>query len=116
MAQKVLVQLVDDLDGGEADDTVTFGLDGTDYEMDLSDDNAKRLRESLVEYIASARRLPKNAIGNGTRRGNSRKQTTAERAAYVREVREWARRNGKKVSGRGRIPVDIIEEYESSRG
>jgi hypothetical protein len=117
MAQKTIVQLIDDLDGTSSDsiETVTFGLDGAVYEIDLSDDNAETLRDNLAEFITSGRRTGGRAkrgtttpatagAGNGT--GRSREQTQA--------IREWACKNGHEVAERGRIPTSIIEAFEAA--
>jgi len=115
MAQKVDVRFVDDLDGSEASGTVTFALDGRAYEIDLSDDNAARLRDSLATFIPAARRT-------GSRRSRAQRSTTSEApAAPTRPSREataairtWARENGHEVSERGRIPKAVIEAYNSA--
>lgn len=115
MAQKVTVSLVDDLDGGVADETVEFGLDGTSYEIDLSNVNAVALRDALAGYVAHARRPG----SGGRRRSSTRAQAPAaappRRASVDREqnqaIREWARKRGMKVSDRGRIPADVLEAY-----
>jgi hypothetical protein len=106
MAQKVQVLLVDDLDGGEATETVSFSLDGTAYEIDLSSDNANKLRKDFQAYIDHARKG-----GGGGRRRRARTGPGRERSA---EIRAWARQRGHKVSERGRIPATIISEYEAS--
>jgi hypothetical protein len=106
MARKVQYLLVDDLDGGEAEETVSFALDGTSYEIDLSKKNAKALRDALATYVAAARRA-------GGRRGRSRGGRGAGRASDTAAIREWARSQGMKISDRGRIPADIIEKYEN---
>jgi Lsr2 len=107
MAQKVQVLLVDDLDGGEASETVSFSLDGTAYEIDLSADNAGKLRKDFAQYIDHARR---GGAGGGRRR-RARSGPGRERSA---EIRAWARQRGHKVSERGRIPATIINEYDAS--
>jgi Lsr2 len=115
MAQKVDVRFVDDLDGSEASGTVTFALDGRAYEIDLSDDNAARLRDSLATFIAAARRT-------GSRRSRPQRGTASEAPpAPTRPSREataairtWARENGHEVSERGRIPKAVIEAYNSA--
>lgn len=108
MAQKVTVSLVDDLDGNKADETVQFGLDGKNYEIDLSSSNAGKLREALQAYVTAARRP------GGRRRGAAASGGT-RRAAVDRDqnqaIREWARKRGMKVSDRGRIPADLVEAY-----
>jgi hypothetical protein len=115
MAQKVDVRFVDDLDGSEAAGTVSFALDGRAYEIDLSDDNASRLRDSLATFVAAARRT-------GTRRARSQRSGTWEApvapARPSREataaIRTWARENGHEVSERGRIPKAVVEAYQSA--
>jgi hypothetical protein len=112
MAQKVQILLVDDLDGGRADESVAFALDGTAYEIDLSADNAKRLREFLAPFIDGARRA--TAAEGADRRppspGQGRSAIDREKAA---RIRAWARSVGRGVSDRGRIPAAIVAEYES---
>ena len=114
MAQKVLVQLVDDLDGTSSSDiaTVTFGLDGVSYEIDLNEGNASNLRDHLSEFIASARRTGGRvkrgaAAGGSTGSGRNREQTQA--------IREWAKKNGHEVSDRGRIPAAVISAFEAAQ-
>jgi hypothetical protein len=114
MAQKVLVQLVDDLDGTSSNDisTVTFGLDGVSYEIDLNEDNANNLREHLAEYIASARRT-----GGRVRRGGSPVVSTGSgrNREQTQAIREWAKKNGHEVSDRGRIPAAVIDAFEAAQ-
>lgn len=110
MAQKVLVSLVDDLDGSEADETVEFGLDGISYQIDLSADNASELRDALAQYIEHARR------SGGRKRGAARPAAGVNRPATVdreqnQAIRAWARKNGFNVSDRGRIPTEVVEAY-----
>jgi hypothetical protein len=109
MAQKVQVLLVDDFDGGTADETVQFGIDGTAYEIDLSAANAAGLRDALAPYVAVARRV--GARGGTRRRGRAR---SSSGAGSAREVREWARENGYQVSERGRVPADVMEAYRAA--
>jgi hypothetical protein len=113
MAQKVTVSLVDDLDGSEAEETVEFGLDGASYQIDLSEDNAERLRDALAEYVDHARR------SGGRKRGATRpapgrpaRPATADREQN-QAIRAWARKQGMKVSDRGRIPSEVIDAYNS---
>lgn len=108
MAQKVHILLVDDLDGSDASETVTFGLDGTSYEIDLNDKNAAKLRDALAGYVGNGRRVA------GTRRGSTRKSSGATNLGpSAREVRDWARSNGFKVPDRGRIPGDVREAFDA---
>ncbi len=113
MAQKVLVQLVDDLDGTSAQDvsTVLFGLDGVSYEIDLSETNAERLRESLTEYVNSARRIG-GRIKRGARPAQSGKGSGSGEAS---QIREWALQNGFELAGRGRIPSHVVEAYKEAQ-
>lgn len=112
MAQKVLVSLVDDIDGSEADETVEFGLDGISYQIDLSSENAEELRDALAQYVEHARRAGgrKRAVGRP-----SAKAAVARPASVDREqnqaIRAWARKNGFQVSDRGRIPSEVVEAY-----
>ncbi|HVF19823.1 MAG TPA: Lsr2 family protein [Mycobacteriales bacterium] len=116
MAQKINVTLVDDIDGGEAAETVEFALDGTRYEIDLSAQNAQGLRDALAQYVAAARRAGRGAgapssSSNGRR---SRRGSTSMDRSQVQHVRQWARDNGLKVSERGRISADILEKYQAA--
>jgi hypothetical protein len=108
MATHTTTILVDDLDGGEAAETVRFGLDGRDYDIDLSDVNAKTIRDTLAPFVANARKVggrPTRAQVNGGGR-SSREETAA--------IRAWARQNGHELSDRGRIPKAVIEAYQAS--
>jgi hypothetical protein len=108
MAQKVSIILVDDIDGGEASETVQFGLDGTSYEIDLSDTNAQSLREALSGYVGHARK-----VGSG-RRTNRRPSAGESSGVNAKDVRAWARENGHDVPERGRIPADVREAYDAA--
>ncbi|MEU7525973.1 Lsr2 family protein [Saccharothrix sp. NPDC042600] len=115
MAQKVLVQLIDDLDGNPTDDgeTVSFGLDGVTYEIDLRPENAKMLRDNLADFVAGARRSggrAKRRAATTTRRVVPEARTKEQTKA----IRDWARSNGYELADRGRIPVNIIEEFEAA--
>ncbi|HET7432685.1 MAG TPA: Lsr2 family protein [Nocardioides sp.] len=105
MAQKVHITLEDDLDGGDATETVAFGLDGRSYEIDLNDKNAKALRDALATYVAAARRA-----GGRASRAKGRTQV----GASAREIRDWARSSGHNVPDRGRIPSDVREAFEAA--
>ena len=109
MAQKVTVLLVDDIDGGSADETVSFSLDGVSYEIDLSNKNAKAFRDSFAQYVGQARRVGGRASSG--RGGRGRRRSGDNRTA---EIREWARQNGHKVNERGRIPASVVEAYEKA--
>lgn len=108
MAQKVTVQLVDDLDGGTADETVNFAIDGTAYEIDLSTSNATKLRDAFAQYVGAGRRVgSRPTAGRTVGRGSGRR-----RDSNVAQIREWARENGHKVNDRGRISREIMAAYE----
>lgn len=108
MAQRVNVVLVDDLDGSDATGTVNFGLDGTSYEIDLSDENAAKLREALAVYVGHARRT-----GSARKRGGGQPSSTARNAngPSASEIRAWARENGWDVPERGRVSAEVREAY-----
>ncbi|HZS20890.1 MAG TPA: Lsr2 family protein [Pseudonocardiaceae bacterium] len=111
MAQKIVVSLVDDLDGGKADETVEFSLDGKNYEIDLSDDHATAFRDALATYVAAGRR-PGRA-GRGRARTVAGGTSTGERERN-QAIRYWARTQGMKVSERGRIPSEVIDAYDEA--
>lgn len=121
MAEKVIRKLLDDMeqDEVEADGTVTFGLDGKDYEIDLSHRNATKLRGHLQPFIEAARaagtpprvRRASNHKSNHTHNGASGYNTQ-----QLKAIREWARRNGyPDLGSKGRIPASIITAFESSK-
>jgi Lsr2 len=105
MARKITVELQDDLDGGPADETVRFGLDGSEYEIDLSKKNAAAFRRKLAPFIDHARKA-----GRGQRRRLGRTAAGRERTG---DIRAWARDQGIAVSERGRIPASVVEQYQA---
>ena len=107
MASRTLIVFEDDVDGGKADETVRFGLDGATYEIDLSDRNADRLRQALTPYLDAARKTG----GRSTmKRGLKRSPVAVD----TRAVRAWAASNGVSVSNHGRIPADIVQQYRAA--
>lgn len=106
MAQRVEIILIDDIDETPADEKVRFGLDGTNYEIDLSSDNAVRLREALAPYVGAAR-----VVTDRRPRSTSRAASAASGASAT-EIRTWAAQNGYEVSSRGRVPAHIRKAYE----
>lgn len=111
MAQRVQVLLVDDLDGGVADTTVSFALDGTAYEIDLSEENAAKLRDGFAAWTAHARR----ASGSGRKASGTRRAAgTTARRGDLNAIREWGRANGFKVSDRGRVSGDLQAAYDKA--
>ncbi|MFI7482459.1 Lsr2 family protein [Kocuria sp. M1R5S2] len=104
MAQSVQIILEDDLEGGPADQTVQFGLDGRHYEIDLSTTNAEKLREALRPFVASGRRAQnKPARTTGPRSSGGNPETA--------KIRAWAKENGYEVSDRGRVHQSIKDAY-----
>lgn len=103
MAQKVQVVLIDDIDGGPADETVRFALDGTTYEIDLSAANAARLRAAVAEFVGHGRKA--------SARTASRRPRAGGRSA---EIRAWAKEQGLAVNERGRIPADLAAKFEAA--
>jgi hypothetical protein len=107
MAQKVNVLLVDDIDGSDAEETIPFGLDGTHYEIDLNSEHAQELRGRLERYVKAARKV----TGSAGRPGQVR--STNANDARNKEIRNWARERELDVNDRGRIPADIVAQYEA---
>jgi hypothetical protein len=108
VAQKVTVTLVDDLSGGEADETVTFALDGKTYEIDLAGKNADKLRKALEPYVTAGRKT-----GSTRGRGKPGRQQGGDETAAIRA---WARENGFEVNDRGRVPGNIRDAYAKANG
>lgn len=108
MAQRVSIILEDDLDGSAAEETVTFALDGVGYEIDLNTKNASALRDALAPYVGHARRAAARRAGArpAATRGSGKRD--------LADVRDWARRNGHKVSDRGRISAEIQAAYDKA--
>ncbi|AZQ72362.1 MULTISPECIES: histone-like nucleoid-structuring protein Lsr2 [Streptomyces] len=104
MAQRVVVTLSDDIDGGEAAETVIFGIDGKSYEIDLNSANAKKLRGILEPYMAVGRKQ--------SRSGRVYRRTSV--APDPAAVRAWARSHGMEVPPRGRIPKKVYEAFNAA--
>jgi hypothetical protein len=115
MAQKVVVEIVDDLDGSVSAEvtTVNFALDGRSYEIDLNASNAQKLRTSLAEFVAAGRRAKPRRGGAVVVRASSTHDSGARERAHA--IREWASQAGHKVSDRGRIPAAVVEAYERAQ-
>ncbi|HLM88785.1 MAG TPA: Lsr2 family protein [Streptosporangiaceae bacterium] len=113
MAQKVQTLLIDDLDGGEADGTVRFGIDGADYEIDLSARHAEALRKALAPYLGAARRAP----GSAARRpGRTGRRAASAAAPDPTAVRGWAKSQGIDVKDRGRVPAELVAKFKAAAG
>ncbi len=112
MAQKIQTVFVDDLDGSEAEGTVRFGLDGSEYEIDLNADHAQALREALAPYVSAARR----AGGGATRRPARTVRRAPATGLNTTEVREWAKSQGIDVKDRGRVPAELVVKFKAATG
>ncbi|WP_189114515.1 histone-like nucleoid-structuring protein Lsr2 [Pilimelia terevasa] len=116
MARQTITVLTDDLDGGTADESVSFALDGVQYEIDLSAKNAEKLRKALAPYVDNATRVGRGGVvpgrrgrtvrGSGPAVGGGREQNKA--------IRDWAKQTGKDVSDRGRIPASVVAEFQAA--
>ncbi|MFD8494873.1 Lsr2 family protein [Amycolatopsis sp. NPDC059657] len=113
MAQKVLVEMIDDLDGETATQTVPFGLDGVTYEIDLSDTNATRLREALARFVDAGTRTGGRKIRLAT--GQTASVSSQLDREKSRRIREWALAQGYEVSARGRLAGEIVDAYETAQ-
>jgi len=116
MARKVQVILSDDLDENlSADETVSFSLDGTSYEIDLADKNAKEMRDVFSRYVSAARKVGRGSRASGGGGGGGRGRSTGGRMdrEQAGAIRDWARKNGHSVSDRGRIPASVVDAYEA---
>jgi len=116
MAKETITRLIDDLDKSEADETVKFGLDGVQYEIDLSAKNASKLREALRPYVEAGTKIGKLPGTVGRVSPSRRRSSQAADREQNRAIRQWARSQGKEISDRGRIPEEIVAEYHASAG
>ncbi len=118
MARRIVHQLVDDLDGTVLEigsgETVLFSLDGTAYEIDLTDDNAAALRASLAPYLAAARSISSSRTSTGSSGSSGRSNRRRTGQQDYSAIRSWAKSNGFKVSERGRVPASVLEAYEAA--
>ncbi|KXK59932.1 nucleoid-associated protein Lsr2 [Micromonospora rosaria] len=121
MAKQIIQKLIDDLDGGDADETVRFVLDGVQYEIDLSAAHAQQLRDAFAPYTAHGTKVGGGGIANGraarsgTTAGHSRGRASTDREQN-KAIRDWAKKAGKDISDRGRIPQDVVNEYHAKAG
>ncbi|MDF5752472.1 Lsr2 family protein [Spongiactinospora sp. TRM90649] len=112
MAKQIKEIFIDDLDGGEATSTTKFGLDGDEYEIDLSERNEETLRKALAPYINAARPVRRERVGRKVK--GSGVLTPALTRQRSKEIREWAKQHGLSVSERGRIASNVVEQYEAA--
>ena len=119
MAREVIEKLIDDLDGGDAAETVSFGLDGATYEIDLSKKNAAAFRKSLGRYVSAARRSsasPRPTRSTRRKAAPSTNGSKPKRGFDILQLREWAGANKVAVPARGRIPQSVVEQYKQAGG
>lgn len=120
MAKKTIVEIVDDINGEPLADgagrTVSFSLDGAQYEIDLTHGHAEELRDALEPWIAAARRVTgssRSGSGSGSSPSRSSRSGSSRASKDVQAIREWAAANGFEVATRGRIPANVVEAYEA---
>jgi Lsr2 len=114
VAQKIQTLFIDDIDGGAAEGTVRFALDGTEYEIDLNAKHTEELRSALGKYVGHARK-----VGGSARRGGraaGRASRGAGPALNTTEIRNWAREQGYDIKDRGRVPADLVAKYQAATG
>jgi nucleoid-associated protein Lsr2 len=114
VAQKIQTLFIDDIDGGAAEGTVRFALDGTEYEIDLNAEHTEELRSALGKYVSHARK-----VGSGARRvgrAAGRVSRGAGPAQNTTEIRNWAREQGYDIKDRGRVPGDLVAKYQAATG
>jgi len=119
MAVLTKVERYDDLDGQPGATTVTFGLDGTVYDIDLSDEHAAVLREVLSPYVEAGRKQPRNGAAQGavaSRGRRSQASSSSEDRQRTAEIRRWAQEQGLEVNDRGRVPARIVQAFEAATG
>ena len=114
MAQRVEYILEDDLDGGTADQTVQFGLDGVEYEIDLSSENYDKLRDTLAPWVGVARRTGGRRKRTGGSAAAPRPAAAEGSANNTSDIRSWAQENGFEVSSRGRVSAEVRDAYEKA--
>jgi hypothetical protein len=117
VAKRTIHVLIDDLDGGEADETVKFALDGVQYEIDLSKKNATKLRDVIAPYVSAGNKIGRGGVVVGGRAASARgRGGAAADREQNRAIREWAQGKGIKVSDRGRIKQEVVDRYNAEAG
>jgi hypothetical protein len=109
MAQQIQTLFIDDLDGSDAEGTFRFGLDGSEYEIDLNAKHAQELRDALARYVGAARR-----VGGGARQPARGGRRASANGLDTSEVREWARAQGIEVKDRGRVPAEVVLKFKAA--
>lgn len=114
MAQKITTLFIDDIDGGAAEGTVRFALDGTEYEIDLNAKHSEELRSALGKYVSHARKVGGTARRAGRAAGRAGRGSGS--TVNTTEIRNWARENGYDIKDRGRVPADLVAKYQAATG
>ena len=114
MAQRVNVELIDDLDESPAAETVSFALDGVSYEIDLSEANAARLRDALAPFLGHARRVGGRRSAGSSRTSSAAASSAGKGSGNAADIRAWARENGFEVSERGRVSAEVRAAYAAA--
>jgi hypothetical protein len=112
MAQKVIREFIDDIDGSEAERTFTFAVEGTSYEIDLSSQNIKEFNEAIAGFVESARKI--KASGSGRRAPKTSTSDSGRPREQTQAVRQWARQQGHSINDRGRIPASIQQAFNQA--
>jgi Lsr2 len=115
VAQKIQTLFIDDIDGGEAEGTIRFALDGTEYEIDLNAKHSEELRSALGKYVGHARKTADTARRGGRPAGRTAR-TASSSSLNTTEIRSWARANGFEIKDRGRVPADLVAKYQAATG
>lgn len=113
MAKETTTRLVDDLDGSDADTTVTYTWQGQSYEIDLNDKNVEEFQEAIAPYLSASRKVGRGSGGGST----GRRSSSAKAGSDIdpKAVRQWAAENGVEVSPRGRINAKVLEQYRAAQ-
>jgi hypothetical protein len=114
VAQKIQTLFIDDIDGGAAEGTVRFALDGTEYEIDLNAKHTDELRTALGKYVSHARKVSASSRRGG--RAAGRAGRSAGSALNTTEIRNWARSQGIEIKDRGRVPAEVVAKYQAATG
>jgi hypothetical protein len=114
MAQRVIREFIDDIDGSEAERTFTFAVDGTAYEIDLSTQNIKEFHEAVAGFVESARKVKAGGAGRRVRMTSASASASGRSREQTQAVREWARQQGHSINDRGRIPVSIQQAFDQA--
>ena len=116
MAQQTTVRFIDDLDGSDASGTFDFALEGRLYQIDLSDENAAKLRDALAPFIDVARKAGGRSAGRRPRRAQQQPvdDKPVRSSQQTAAIREWARQHGHKVNDRGRISKSVMQAYQAA--